>query len=306
MKENILDKYALNQLNPEEEQWIKNALAKDPSFQEELNLHQNMVNALRQKGAEEDTEANLRAKISQIDEALEQDGFFDNGIKKELIQGLQLEGEKELIQKIQRIDKNLEQDGFFETKHPKSKTSFIRLFAAAASIVFILSFAWYYSNNSSPNYQQEYAAAFEQYDNALSKAVQMELSEQGFGGNPNQAVLEEVLVAMEAYDNKDYTLAVSLLQKCSEKEASSNYKDKIELYLALSYLESNREEKAIAKFQHLASKENNMQSIVNWYLALAYVKTEKIEKAKVLLNQLKKTGINSYQKKAETLLLKLS
>lgn len=306
MKENILDKYALNQLNSEEEQWIKNALAKDPSFQDELNLHQNMINALQQKGAEEEAEANLRAKISQIDEALEQEGFFDNGIEKELIQGLQLEGEKELIQKIQHIDKDLAQEGFFDNKQPKSKTSFIRLFAAAASVVFILSFAWYYSNNSTPNYQQEYAAAFELYDNSLSKAVQMELSEQGFGGNPNQVVLEEILVAMKAYDNKDYILAVSLLQKCSEKEASNNYKDKIELYLALSYLESNKEEKAIAQFQNLASRENKMQSIVNWYLALAYLKTEKIEKAKVLLNKLKNSDMTSYQKKAETLLLKLS
>ncbi|MBL4648325.1 MAG: tetratricopeptide repeat protein [Aureispira sp.] len=306
MKENILDKYALNQLNSEEEQWIKNALAKDPGFQQELNLHQNMVNALIKKGAQEAADANLKATISQIEETLEQDGFFDKGVEKELIQGLQLEGEKELFQKIQHIDKNLEQEGFFEPKKSTNTTPFIRLFAAAASIVFVLSFAWYYSSNSTVNYQQEYAAAFEQYDNTLSKAVQMELSEQGFGGNPDEEALQEILIAMETYDNKKYTQAIILLQKCLEKQPSSTYQNKMELYLGLSYLESNKIEKAITQFQSLSSKETANQTIAEWYLALAYLKAEKIEQAKTVLNKLKNTETNLYQKKATTLLQKLS
>jgi TolA-binding protein len=306
MKENILDKYALNQLNSEEEQWIKNALAEDPAFQQELNLHQNMVDALVKKGAQEATDANLKASISQIDEALEQDGFFDKGIEKELIQGLQSEGEQELLQKIQHIDKNLEQEGFFEPKKSSKTTAFIRLFAAAASIVFILSFAWYYSSNSTVNYQQEYAAAFEQYDNTLSKAVQMELSEQGFGGNPDEEALQEILIAMETYDNKEYTQAVTLLQRCLKKQPASTYQNKMELYLGLSYLESNKIEKAITQFQNLSSKETANQAIAEWYLALAYLKAKKIEQAKTVLSKLENTATNPYQKKATTLLQKLS
>ncbi|MFT5647624.1 MAG: TolA-binding protein [Aureispira sp.] len=306
MKENILDKYALNQLNSEEEQWIKNALAVDPAFQQELNLHQNMVHALIEKGAQEGTDTNLKASISQIDEALEQAGFFDNGLEKDLIQGLQLEGEKELLQKIQHVDKNLEQEGFFEAKKTASTTQFIRLFAAAASIVFVLSFAWYYSSNAPVNYQQEYAAAFEQYDNTLSKDVQMELSEQGFGGNPDKEALQEILIAMETYDNKEYTQAVSLLQKCLEKQPASTYQNKMELYLGLSYLESHKTEKAIAQFQSISSKETANQAIAEWYLALAYLKAKKIEQAKTVLSKLKNTATNPYQKKATTLLQKLS
>lgn len=306
MKENILDKYALNQLNSEEKEWIKNTLAEDPAFQEELNLHQKMVHALRQEGEQEEREAQLRAKISQVDEALEQDGFFDNGIEKELIQGLQLEGEKELLQKIQHIDKNLEQEGFFEAKKPKSSATFIRLFAAAASIVFVLSFAWYYSNNSTLDYQQTYAAAFEQYDNTLSKSVQLELSEQGFGGNPDQDALQGVLTAMEAYDNKEYTEAIPLLEKCLETAASSTYQNKIELYLGLSYLGSNKTDKAITQFQNLAVKKDANQSIAEWYLALSYLKGAQIEKAKTTLEQLKDLEGNPYQEKASTLLQKLS
>ena len=306
MKENILDKYALNQLNSEEEQWIKNTLEENPDFQQELNLHQNMVYALIEKGAQEATDTHLKASISQIDEALEQDGFFDKGLEKELIQGLQLEGEKELIQKIQHIDKNLAQEGFFETKKPASTTAFIRLFAAAASIVFVLSFAWYYSSNSTVNYQQEYAAAFEQYDNTLSKDVQMELSEQGFGGNPDEEALQEILTAMETYDNKEYTKSVSLLQKCLEKQPASTYQNKMELYLGLSYLESNKIEKAIAQFQSISSKETANQAVAEWYLALAYLKIENVEQAKTILSKLKNADTNPYQKKATTLVQKLS
>jgi tetratricopeptide (TPR) repeat protein len=306
MKENILDKYALNQLNPEEKQWIKDTLSKDPSFQQELDFHQNMVNALRKQGAEEAKNAQLRASIRQIDEALEQDGFFDKGIEKELIEGLQLEGEKELLQKIKAVDKNLAQEGFFESKKSKSSSQFIRLFAAAASIAFIFSFAWYYSNNSAVNYQQIYATTFEQYDNTLSEAVQMELSEQGFGGNPDEAALQEILIAMNAYDNKEYEQALTLLQECLEKGHASNYQNKIELHLGLSYLEVNETEKAITQFQNLVSGENDKQAIAEWYLALAYLKAEKIEKAKTILTKLKNTVTNPYQKKASTLLQELS
>jgi len=306
MKENILDKYALNQLSPEDELWIKNALVDDPGFQEELNLHQSMVNALIQKGAQESLNTSLKAKISQIDEALEQDGFFDKGLEKELIQGLQLEGEKELLQKIQQVDKNLAQEGFFESKKQTKTSQIIRLFAAAASLVFILSLAWYYSNNSTINYQQEYAAAFEQYNNTLSKAVQMELSEQGFGGNPDEEALQKILVAMKAYDNKEYDQATTLLQQFSKTHPTNTYQNKIELYLGLSYLETNQVEKAIMQFQALSSKESANSVVAEWYLALAYLKTKKIKKAKISLSKLKKLEGNPYQKKATLLLEKLS
>jgi tetratricopeptide (TPR) repeat protein len=306
MKEDILDKYALNQLNSEEEQWIKNALVEDPSFQEELDLHQNMVNALIQKGAQESTETNLKATISQIDEALEQEGFFDTGIEKELIQGLQFKGEKELLQKIQSVDKDLAQDGFFEPKKQRNTTKFIRLFAAAASIVFIISFAWYYSSSSTLDYQQEYASAFEKYDNTLSKAVQMELSEQGFGGNPDEKALQEILGAMTAYDNKEYTQAAALFQQLLQDQPASTYQNKVELYLGLSYLESNKVKKAIAQLQSLSAKEGAHSAITEWYLALAYLKTEQVEKTKAVLEKLITLDKNPYQEKASTLLQKLS
>jgi predicted negative regulator of RcsB-dependent stress response len=306
MKEDILDKYALNQLNSEEKEWIKNALVEDPNFQEELDLHQNMVHALIQKGAQETADANLKASIRQIDEALEQDGFFDKGIEKELIQGLQVEGEKELLQKIKAVDKGLAQDGFFETKKRTNTTQFIRLFAAAASIVCILSFAWYYSNNSTINYQQEYAAAFEKHSNTLSTPVQMELSEQGFGGNPDENALQEILVAMTAYDNKEYVQAAALLQQLLQDQATNTYQNKIELYLGLSYLETNKIDKAIAQLQSLSAKEGANSASTEWYLALAYLRAKEIEKTKAILENLKKMEENTYQEKATILLQKLS
>lgn len=306
MKENILDKYALNQLNSEEKQWIEDTLAEDPAFQQELDLHQNMVNALKQKGAQEAMETNLRAKISQIDEALEQDGFFDQGIEKKLIQGLQLEGEKELLQTIEQVDNNLEKEGFFASSKRKNTTSFIRLFAAAASIVFVLSLAWYYSNNSAVNYQQEYAAVFEPYNNSLSEAVNLELSEQGFGGNPDKEALKGILIAMEVYDNKKYAQAIPLLQKCMETKPSDVYQNQIALYLGLSYLESNEPQKAITEFQSLIAKKEANQGLVQWYLALAFLKAERIKAAKTILSELQKVKENPYQKKASALLQKLS
>lgn len=305
MKEDILDKYALNQLNSEEKQWIKNALAEDPNFQEELDLHQNMVHALIQKGTQEKINANLKATISQVDEALEQEGFFSKGIEKELIEGLQVDGEKNLLQTIRQVDENLAKEGFFKPRKKTTIVSFLRRFAAAASILFLLSLAWYYSNSATINYQQEYAAAFQQYDNTLSKAVQMELSEQGFGGNPDEEVLQKILIAMQAYEDKEYQQAAVLLQKFLETHPTNLYQDRIELYLGISYLESDSVEKAILKLQNSASKEGVNQPVAEWYLALAYLKTKQIEKSKTLLNKLQNSASIPYHKKATILLQQL-
>jgi len=298
MKEDILDKYALNQLNSEDKKWIKNAVAIEPSFQQELDLHKNIVQALIKKGAEENNNANLKVKINQIDEVLEQEGFFDKGIDKELIQGLQLKGEEELFQKIQLVDNNLEKEGFFETPKSQSKIKLIGLFAAAASLLFLLNMAWHYSTSSTIDYQQEYAIVFEHPENALSKAVQMELSEQGFGGNPDETALQEILTAMEAYDNKKYIKAVDLLEKALESTKITNYKDRIKIYLGLSYLESGKVDKAILQFQNLSSNEGANQVVARWYLALAYLKVKKVKKTRIILEQLKNSKLKSYQKKA--------
>lgn len=301
MKEDILDKYALDQLNTEEKQWIKDTLVEDPSFQQELDLHKKMVQGLVEKAAQEEHDTILKTKIGQIDEILEQEGFFESDLNEKLVQGIQQQGEIELLQKIRTVDKDLEKEGFFKSKNNAKTVQFIRLFAAAASIIFIISLAWFFSNNSTINYQQEYATAFEPYENTLSKVVEMELSEQGFGGNPDEIKLQNILKAMEAYDKQAYASAVDLFKVILEDNIASNYKTLIHLYLSISYLELNKPEQSIKYLQPIVNTSNETS---NWYLALAYLKTEKKEAAKELLQKL--VDSTTYQKQAKKLLKKLS
>ncbi len=306
MKEDILDKYAFNQLSSEEEQWIKNMLAENPDFQQELDLHTRMVNGLIQKAQQEQETAALRAKIQQVDEALEQEGFFDKGIDKELIEGLKIEGEKDLLNTIKMVDRNLEQEGFFATSPTNKSIQFIRLFTAAASLLFILSLAWYYMASTTINYQQIYANAFHPYQNTLSKSVQMELSEQGFGGNPDEKALQEILVAMQNYDHQNYQQTIVLLQSFLQEYPTSTYQPQIEFYLGLSYIASNKNNEAIKMLQNLTNKETLDTELVEWYLALAYLKTEQIDQATSIFTKLKNQGTGIYQEKAAVILEEIS
>lgn len=301
MKEDILDKYALDQLSLEDKQWIKDTLTEDPSFQQELDLHKKMVKGLVDKATQEEYNKLLKAKISQIDEILDQEGFFDKGLDKALIYGLQQQGQRELSQKIKTVDKDLEQEGFFKAQNSSKTGQFFRIFAAAASIVFILSLTWYFSNDSSINYQQEYASAFKSYENTLSKTVQLELSEQGFGGNPDETKLQNILKAMDAYDQQDYASAIDLFKVALEGKISPEYKKQIQFYLGLCYLELDQPKQSVEYLQPIANTSNETTS---WYLALAYLKIEKKEAAKNVLQKL--VHPNPYQEQAKKLLQKLS
>jgi len=76
-------------------------------------------------------------------------------------------------------------------------------------------------------------------------------------------------------------------------------------YEAITYLEINKTELAIQKFEAHKQYKDALSNKNNWYLALAYIKNDELEKAKIILKIIVKDTKPYNYKKAKRLLKKL-
>lgn len=329
MKEDILDNYALNRLSAKEKAWLEKALEQDPGFQKELDFHAEVIkgmevhmeqifdNALVEAKAYADTP--LKNTIEAVDKELEQEGFFaipvqkeeESSLEKELVQNIKQLGEKELHSTIQSVDKELEKEGFFEQSAP-TKTietdkdtespntggngtpifGIFKIVAAAASVVLVLTFGWQYMNNNSTA-PMALNVSFEHYENGFSKQVALVLTESGFAGNPEEAILTQLSEGMKAYDAKDYTQASQILKTVVSEGITEGeqFQKQAELYLALSYMGNTKNKEALALLQELATGDSSQKEIATWYLASIHINNKNMGLAKVELEKLKSSSI---------------
>lgn len=106
------------------------------------------------------------------------------------------------------------------------------------------------------------------------------------------------------YQNRDLSRAIPAL----EKEIIVSPGDaRLYLYLGLTYLESNLDEKALVNFKMAESlSEDKIRDSAIWYMALTELKLNHTKEAKQTLVQLiKNTGTSSYTSKARVLLRQL-
>ena len=115
------------------------------------------------------------------------------------------------------------------------------------------------------------------------------------GTSPEDIDLKEALLA---YHEKKYDNAIELLQH-------QNNNILAKYYLGLSYLETDKLEKAIETFQSIIEHKNNLfVEQAEWYLSLCYVKSAREEKAKILLEKISDSK-SIYKEKAEKILKKI-
>ena len=375
MKEDILDKYALNRLSEKDKAWLKQALEKNPSFQKELDLHADIVKGLEilmeqlfEVAIEEIPAFNtldLKANIEQVDAELDLEGFFSKALVEEktaeevlevieekaeeilevieekaeekvlettetieeealeeaLIENIKAQGEQELKTTIKTVDKKLEVEGFFEKQQAEPSTvsptstpatasptpifRLLKITAAAASILLVLTFGWQYLGggavDSTSSVSEMAAVSIEHFPNALSQQVKMELSEKGFAGNPEEEALQQLLAAMNAYDAKDYNKASVALRSLLETEVDETYKNQVQLYLAISYLQLEQPQNAYPPLHSITKSNSPLKETSMWYLAMAYIKDNNPNSAKTQLEQLKNSP--EYGQRANEMLL---
>lgn len=89
--------------------------------------------------------------------------------------------------------------------------------------------------------------------------------------------------AMAAYDNKNYSEAIVLLNNASKNNPDDN---SLRLYLAISYLMQEQNEKAESLLQTIVKTDDLSTIPAKWYLALSLMQRGQKTEAKVLLQSL--------------------
>lgn len=163
-----------------------------------------------------------------------------------------------------------------------------KIWYAAASILLVFGFGFYYLQNASSS-ENLYDAYYQSYPNVVAPTVRSQNNE------------DEKSTAFFEYDGGNYEKSLVLFSKIYKTENA----DYALFYRALSEMELQKTSDAIASFNQFdLSKNNAFTPFVKWYLALAYIKENQKEKAIPLLKTLAETE-NPQEEMAQKLLKEL-
>lgn len=170
----------------------------------------------------------------------------------------------------------------------------IQKFTAAASITLFLGLGllWLYIGQIT-NPQELYASYFQTYPNihsqrSVNKDAQTERLER---------------VAFQAYEEKNWTVAVSLFNELIDASPENTT---YVFYGGIVNLKQEKPEQAISHFKEVLQEQDNLlASQANWYIALAYLKTGNINQVKYYLDKIITANMDR-KEEAKELLQKLN
>lgn len=214
-----------------------------------------------------DEEKVLFTSLLQNDAAFAKEVEYQKNVKK----AITLNEREALKQKLKS----------YEAK-PKFRTAY--WYSAAVVILFLGGITWFQlQRTSTEKLYQEY---YQSYPNVVAPTVR--------GDNERNLKSD----AFYEYDSGNYEKSLTLFSKIYADEGV----DYALFYKAMSLLELERHEEAIASFDQFKTADNNAFSpFVKWYKALSYLKLNEKEKAVLLLQELAKEE-NPQQFKAKELL----
>ena len=222
--------------------------------------------------------------------------LFNDLLEKDLEFKAQFEFENDLKRVINKNQKqNLKQKliGFEKEIEAKNKSISskprLKNWSIAASIALLIGLGWIaYSTFSGPDYDNLYVANFETYPNTVYTITRSD-ADQSLERN-----------AFAAYEASDYEKAAAAFLDLKTKNGSIH----INFYLAQSYMHLGKDNEAIEILKSVILNDMEFKAEAHWYLALAYIKTKDEVKAVAMLNNLIE-NFDYKKEKAQALLAEL-
>lgn len=168
----------------------------------------------------------------------------------------------------------------------KSRSSFLKYAIAAVLIIGSTLFVVKSFSSAQVSSDELYAQYFEPYRNVIAPIQR---------GETVQTEEEKVFAN---YEMRDYQTALAGFRMLKEK---SN-QDYLVLYEGVTLMQLNQYEQAIIVFNTFPKNKNKFADKLQWYLSLAYLKTEKITEAKALLQLIIEK--NGYKREAAQNIMK--
>ncbi|WP_396153226.1 tol-pal system YbgF family protein [Flavobacterium sp.] len=175
----------------------------------------------------------------------------------------------------------------FENNKKENKNNSQFWYIAGVFLLFFGGLAWFQFMKDSP--EQLYQEYYQSYPNVVAPTVR--------GDNERNLKSD----AFYEYDSGNYQKSLELFSKIYADEEV----DYALFYQAMSLMELNRYDEAIATFDQFKTSDNNAFSpFVKWYKALSYLKINEKEKAIQLLKELSEKE-NPQQQMAKKLVAEL-
>lgn len=239
-------------------------------------------------GNQEHIEAYLRRELSSeetvaFEKRMEEDAAFKQEVElyQKLVAGIQVQGRNDLKKELQSLENEIAQNERYTiTLQPRH---LLRI--AVVVILLIIPLYIFYSRED--NLFDQY---FLPYDNYVASVER--------GASDLDAYQE----AFQAYEVANYSQATQLFASLNAEQQAQ---EGVIFYWGLSHLALKESKSAINKLKQVLELSGDFQVQAKWYLALAYIQENKKEEARLLLEELVKSGRFQNQK-ARELLQKLS
>ncbi len=263
----LIDKYQRGSANEVEKREVQNRLLGDSNFRKLFDDMEVMPEGIRRSGAR----SSLKEKLAKLDAALEDEEESNNAVQRDV--------------DIGNTD---------EKSQPKVIILWFQkpVFRAIAASVVMLVVAWFaFGPMNSVSNQELLAQYFEPYANTNPKT-------RGEVIEPKDITSE----AFTEYDQGNFMASIPLFEQ-AVKESGDHLLNTF--YLGNAYLKVGDGDKAIIAFSIVVETGKGLAGVAEWYLALSYLQADKVEKAIATLKDVSDHGETFYAEKANKLLNEL-
>ena len=263
----LIDKYQRGSANEVEKREVQNRLLGDSNFRKLFDDMEVMPEGIRRSGAR----SSLKEKLAKLDAALEDEEESNNAVQRDV--------------DIGNTD---------EKSQPKVIILWFQkpVFRAIAASVVMLVVAWFaFGPMNSVSNQELLAQYFEPYANTNPKT-------RGEVIEPKDITSE----AFTEYDQGNFMASIPLFEQ-AVKESGDHLLNTF--YLGNAYLKVGDGDKAIIAFSTVVETGKGLAGVAEWYLALSYLQANKVEKAIATLINVRDHGETFYAEKANKLLNEL-
>ena len=279
----ILDGYVFNELEEEIKNKLDQEIEKDPQMKSETEFHRFVIEGISACG-----ENDFLDTLNDVEERLDQNGFFSDQAEQEVIKGINEVGAIDLMDILNDVESGLEKDSFFkeldQSADAQEETKVVKMFpmkpilSIAASLL-ILAFAglWYF--NDSPSNEELYQIHYAIAKDEISSDISAELSEIGFSEGNDESLLE-LQNSMALFNKNEYSAFIASTENLIHLDDLSHYKDQILFYQGLAHMELGQFEKALEHFNYIEGTDRT-----SWYKALCYLKIEDKEQVLKIIEE---------------------
>lgn len=294
----LIDLYFQDNLTPEEAENFEALLDKDPQFQRDFQAASDIV-----EGVILHEESEFKNRLEDVEETLEQDGFFSEEEDRDIISAIQSESMKSIIEEVSAEFDSRKIEKTSKVVQLSKRRNLVKRLSIAASVLILILAGWYFQSDWNPgeNYLANY---FAPATDELSPLVARELDELGFGGT-DPALLQQLENMMKAYVDERNVLFFQIYNENRESFSRSPFNNEIEFYHAQMLISGGRIEEAELILERLNGLDLvGYQDKIQWNLSLLYLEKGNRREAEELL-----LGISSdseYFSRAKSLLQELN